>query len=649
VTTVRGFAWRNLHYALVAIFIAVLSYLQALRYYSFAPNWDLGDFVQIMWSASHGHLFTETASSFFGSAFPGNLQIDFLAIHFSPILFLLVPVYALLPSPVTLLTIQAFVIGIGGLPLFWLAMRTFGKRYLALSLLVSYLSYPIVVSTVLHGFAPEAMIAPLGIFSIYFLIDRRWAACAVALVLLCTVIEEAPILAIMICIFGLVHFRKEFARRQVALFLVAIGMLAAYMAFAFYARVAIFGLNPTGITTLISQNNWSVLGATDPTNVPAAIVKCPSCAFQALLTDGPQKVVWLLGLLAPLGFLPFFYPLALLPAIPWFFISLFSNYLGYFSLYDFQSVFAIPSLFAAAILGLRWLSRRQNGERLLKTAAVVFVILSLIFTFTVDLNPSIYGNSFTVTNRDQVKGQLVSLIPPGASVLAEDDVYPHLANGLNVYRIPPVVIHAFYAPVDSEILQRISPQFIVLDLSSQNGEISSQTKAILQGYVEPHISNYSVFAYEDGILVLEKGQVAPVVEKLALTLNYTNLLTNLKVVAAPSISGMVIYKPSGLSIRTAWFGPYAFVPPGNYTAVFRMELNAQQPLNTPLITLDASAMTGNEILASQTVYQANATGGWQTFTLHFSTKVPIFDLELRGLYPATNCQLSLDLITLNLN
>src|ERR1700731_5492111 len=95
------------------ILYSVLSVLRHTTYHSFGP--DLGIFDQVFWNTTQGRFFESTMS--LGQAEPHS----YLADHFSPIYLFLVPAYALIPRPETLLVIQTLFLALGVWPIYLLA------------------------------------------------------------------------------------------------------------------------------------------------------------------------------------------------------------------------------------------------------------------------------------------------------------------------------------------------------------------------------------------------------------------------------------------------------------------------------------------------------------------------------------------------
>jgi uncharacterized membrane protein len=628
----------NIHYAFLAFFVFLSSYLNYINYLSFSPNWDLGDFVQVFWYTIHGRPFIETATPFFSVSFPSTFQTSFLAIHFSPIIIVAAPFYAIYPAPLTLFVIGSIILAIGGLPVYWFSVEKTGNRFISLGLLISYLAHPAIFLSSLHGFVPELFLAPLGIFSFYFLLKRKIISFMISSLLLCLVIEEAGFIVLTFIVIWLISFRKSFQTKEIASLIFLLILVMSYISFAFYSRVAFFGLDEKGITSMISRNNWSLLGASSTLEVPFRLFSCPDCSLNAFAYDIQHKLSWLVLMLAPTLFMNFFFPVSLLGLVPWTFVSFLSNYPGYYSLYSFEDLFAISTIHLGSVIGLtKALSKARKPISFKKLGAFIIVfVLSLAILAGIGLQR--YGYDFKITNRDNIKERIISLIPGNASVLAETDTFPHLANRFEAYRIPSVAIHSFYSEIDKMMLNSLRPEYVLLDLRSQIGEISDQTKTILSLLIL-NSSVYSVYAYSDGIILFRMGQRQPLFINLELKLNSTNLISNMPVVSKEGRDA--IFKPYGIKTNSFWFGPYSYMPPGNYTATFVMQINSTQNYNSPVITLDAVYGLGSGILASKTIYSNEVNGSIQFFTLNFSLKSAVYDFEIRGMYPDTNSSMYL--------
>jgi uncharacterized membrane protein len=121
--TARSVSRRRIWWApwLIAGFVfAVYVALSVFRYLQFDPaSWDLGIFTEEVKQYAHLHA---PIVDIRGTGF--NLLGD----HFSPIVALVAPFFAIAPTPITLLVVQAALTAISVLPVTWVAAEKLGRR-----------------------------------------------------------------------------------------------------------------------------------------------------------------------------------------------------------------------------------------------------------------------------------------------------------------------------------------------------------------------------------------------------------------------------------------------------------------------------------------------------------------------------------------
>lgn len=94
---------------------------------------------------------------------------------------------------------------------------------------------------------------------------------------------------------------------------------------------------------------------------------------------------------------------------------------------------------------------------------------------------------------------------------------------------------------------------------------------------------------------------------------------------------------------TFWYGPYADLPRGAYTATFQLEISAVAPSNQSIIVLAIdSELSGSPVYYNvSTVYSYDfaAVGVWQNFTLSFQLEQSEYQLEFKGISPTSSVEL----------
>jgi len=136
----------------ILAYSVIFSFLSFKKYYNFYYNGlDLSIFNQLFYNTIHGQWFQIT--------FNFN---NFLAEHFSPIIFLLLPVYSVWPDPKNLLIIQSVILALGAWPVYVISLRVLTNKLIALSISLLWL-----INFLLHnGNLFEWHFMPLAIFFI---------------------------------------------------------------------------------------------------------------------------------------------------------------------------------------------------------------------------------------------------------------------------------------------------------------------------------------------------------------------------------------------------------------------------------------------------------------------------------------------------
>ncbi|WP_297500628.1 DUF2079 domain-containing protein [Thermococcus sp.] len=176
-------------YDITVVFIALayslaMTYLSLLKFKYFRyTSFDLGIFTQSLYSTLHGGLFFNTLEWQFH-----DVSTHF-GVHFQPVLFLLVPIFWIHPSAVTLLVVQSLALGSSVLLAYSLAKRVLNER-LALPLTVFYAFNSSLIGINLFEFHPVSLAVPLFLLTSIFLVEGRERAFILTSLLLLSVKED---------------------------------------------------------------------------------------------------------------------------------------------------------------------------------------------------------------------------------------------------------------------------------------------------------------------------------------------------------------------------------------------------------------------------------------------------------------------------
>jgi hypothetical protein len=159
---------------LLAVGYSVVASILSIRLHRklLTSNFDLGLFENLFFNTVHGVHGMAMGHPYFSA-------------HAEIVLYPLLPLYALVPRPETLLVLQSIFIGGASLPLYLVARRWLRSPLQALTLILAYLLYPAVHGPNFYDFHFLALSVFFILWGAFFLATRRtwqfWAAVALAL------------------------------------------------------------------------------------------------------------------------------------------------------------------------------------------------------------------------------------------------------------------------------------------------------------------------------------------------------------------------------------------------------------------------------------------------------------------------------------
>jgi uncharacterized membrane protein len=628
----------------VLIYIVVLSTFTILKNQAFLTSgFDLGIFNQAFWTTTHdSRLFYETGDLSFN---PGG---SFFGVHFSPFLFLLVPFYSILPGPEILLVMQSAICAFGAFPVFWMSRDKLGRRA-GFVLALVYLFYPALIFMNLNEFHLEAFTSTLFLFSVYYLEKEDWPKFFLFFVLSLSTIEFAPVIGVFVAVYGFILLAKRQLPRT--------KHTSIYL---FVAALISIGFLILGITVkeLLNPTTSAV-----PTPFHY-LFSNPIDIFNVLSVQLDLKFMYLIYLFGPLAFLPFLAPEALVMALPWLSLSFLSSYNPYYSIFYFYSGFVIPFIFVALPKAIsRFDSSKINGfYRSNKKRFLTLLILSmLVFSIYLPIVPDPTKSwNFTLplnSPRNEDIRRILSLVPSNASILTQNDIFPHVSNRAEAYMyLPP---NSPEISVDY-ILVDVLSQWNTWDQPDQFGERpppSNFTQIILpEDILSAQIirdGTYGILAWAENTILLKKGYTGePVIFDPSLGFNYKILRSdnaNGSVVQdANSTSGLVIN--SGDNSGVLWYGPYVNLNPGLYKVTYTVKVYDSSEINQNerYLTLDVTHSFGQVTDRKYDVNGSNVepNGQWFDLTLIFGLEEPTQNMEFRGI-GVEDHNVSLDYLVVN--
>ncbi len=641
--------------AVIGLYTLVFSYFTILKDLSFRTYaWDLGIFNQAFsTTVNNGKFFYYTPELLV------NPSGSFFGVHFSPILFLVLPFYAIFPASHTLLVMQSFVLALGAVPLYKLSVHALRFRLAAIVLVFVYLIYPPLQGINWFDFHVQAFLPLFFLSTIYFYERRSWKTYFLFIFLSLMVEEHASLIVLFIGVYGLARKRDEIVRilrnKDLKNFSLVIPVITAGLGFlwyimTFWVRDSFFPINPDFVYEFNAAANWSVLGVQSPLLIPFAIFLFPSRAIAAISYDFLAKSGYLLILFGPLAFKSFSAMKHLLPTLPWFVLALFSNYVAYYTIYNQYPAYVIAFVFVAAVFALKGKTDLPVLKKDLKIILVIgltaFLLVSPISPVVNIVYPS-YG--FRPPSEHESHLQTVlEYVPSNASILTQSNIFPHVSSRIDAYAIP--VIHQIWAmkahefkDFAREIIQKV--EYILVDF--QSDPFSSE---LVFPLIEES-QKFQVFVSDNGIVLFKRNYLekARVLSPYMATYWHNNLyLYSGERIEDPSSKSETVMYINGESGPSPlfWFGPRCLLPPGNYSITLRLKVDATEVSFTEIFTLELCSSGGQDILISKTFLDSDFSSSpiWENRTINISLNRPIVDFEVRASNISGHADIYLDFI-----
>jgi uncharacterized membrane protein len=401
----------------MALYAVGFSFVTVSRHYAFRTHaLDLGYYVQLVWNLARGH-----------GPYVSLPEMHAWGDHLSPIVYLFVPLFWLLPGPGVLLIGQSVALALGAAAVFGIARLRLGDDRPAAVFAVLYLMNPSLQGINVRDFHAAALAIPLVLAAIFFAETERWWLSGAAVLLLLACREDAALAAV-----GLGAWLTLGRRRFVWGGLVTLGALAVLAAdvywiiphfrdqpYAHLARYARFGTSLGGIVE--------------------GLLLHPLGALMSLLTL--RRLIYAFAMLAPLGFLPALGRWDLVGAVPALAQNLLSSDPILYNHRTQYQAFVLPFLVLAAIGGYARLARRTPRR-------FPRVVLGVAMAASLALGAGVVNDLAMIrwwpTAERRATHALLARVPPEASVSAQERYVPHLSLRPLIFVFPSGIDRSEY-------------------------------------------------------------------------------------------------------------------------------------------------------------------------------------------------------------
>ena len=596
-------------FLIALIYVIIISSVAIVRHNAFRTNaWDLSIYSQSLYTTlNHGKLLYNTCE------LPGNPAGSLFGIHFSPFLFLLLPIYALFQNPITLLVLRPVAISLGLIPLYWILREQHpNKKLLTFFVAIIYVIYPPITAPV-SNFDVEVFLPALFLFAMYYLKKGKLLNAYAFVVLALMVNEFVPLIILSMALYFFLLHRKNIiggllSKKVSKNAIFVILLLATSIVWFMSSSAVISHFNPNALST---KWEWGEFG-NSPGEIVTNVVTNPGKTITALLNDGQSKFLYITSLFGPLMFLSFLDPLTLIMTLPWLGASLLSINPLYYAIGTQYPAFVSPFIFVAAINGIKKLGEISNKNVIKKIGYLMTVTLAI----SILLFPA--AGDFEGRSSDDVTWRSLKEIPSTASVSVMPDVHPHLCNRLEVYPyfqqgVDYVLldIYNWWYTVELPRPAHVAPRWCDADIGDEY-EIIINAKGVLL-YQKGYTGSLKYFegvetTYKHGDVQIATGKVVQDDVNLEGSVTKTDVLVHNATDPTPLFFTV----------------PEKVLPPGTYNVT--VLLKTSEHTRSEVMTLTALKAPEQSTVSTKTIRgnDFRRTNTWQIFMLSFTLEQPTY-------------------------
>ncbi len=453
--------------AIGGMFAFVVGSIGVLRYKTFSsPNFDFGIFVNMFHNMKETGLPLVTCER--------DRLLSHFAVHISPIYYLLLPFYALFPTPETLQIGQAIVLASGVVPVYLICRKYDLRRPYAVLATLAYACLPALSCGTFYDIHENCFLTPLLLWMFYFFEKDKPLPMYIFAVLTLCVKEDAAIYVAFFALYILLGRKKRLHGTvlfavSVIWFVAAVTMLTQFGDGAMSGRYQNYIYDDSGFIGMIKT-----------------CIKNPSYIFTQFAVNGTngstlaKKLLYILQMLVPLGFVPvmtkkisryiLLFPMVLMNLMP---LYVYQYDIGF--QYSFGSLAFLVYLFIMNAADMKPLKRRFAVSFCAVAASLLFIVACIpnynYYTKAWNENQSYYNEI----------EELLDKVPSDASLTVSTFYLPHLADRSEIYEVA-------YHDIESE--DAVLTDFVVID--TRNGGQSEINKYMALGVYELYLDQPNV-------------------------------------------------------------------------------------------------------------------------------------------------------------
>lgn len=455
--------------------VAIISLAFAVAFYFFyygtacrfrgysSSDFDMGIFAQMYeYMAKTGVQYTTLER---------NTLLSHFAVHFSPIYYLLLPIYMLWRSPECLLFLQAAIILSGVIPVYKICRKYKFRNAETVFGCITYLFYPAFTSAGFYDFHENLFLPPFLLWVMYFLEKEKMAGTVIFTLLTLCVKEDAGLYIVFIGLYALFSMNKK-----------RFGLTVLLMGIIGFALTGMFinhfgeGIKSDRFAIFITEQNSGLTG------VVINVIKNPGYFLDTLLSS--EKIMFIFMTCLPLMFICFKFThwSDIFLIAPFVIVNLANEYVYQHDI-DYQYIYgSCPLLF---YLYIKNVSKCEKRYRLM---AVSMLSSTMIWNYAVSGKYQLYTENYK-NNIDAVNAanQCIETLDKSAVIYANTYICPSLYQFENVYLIDG------YEPDSND--GKPQPEYLMLNTRD------AECETLRQKYI-----TYFPVTEEHGYILLMKKQ-----------------------------------------------------------------------------------------------------------------------------------------------
>ena len=382
-----------------------------------------------------------------------GLQFFVLSNNLSPDVLLILPIFFLRQSALTLVYIQIITLGLSSVIIFWVTRKLSKSSLIATAFSIAFLINPGVWGILTFDFHMEFLMIPFYILTFYYYMTSNKKLFALSLLLLLGTLEVAPLLSITLAL-GLFAYERSQSKGKaipkdkkfmisamliaslvaLVLYYGAISYLVSSYATSYPQLPAILEISHGNIASLISSISTAVNG--------------PIQWLKSLLFVYQNPALFIILIISiPITFLGFgiaslYKPkITILLLLSWFIEVILEGWTKtapyiYPGLYGYS--YTIGATFAAALIGIMLIPNKakkiaKNYGYMIAFSTLIIAVVVSMFTLLISSAPIVFllnynnPNPIPSYNATQIT-QLANMIPQNASLFTLNFIAPHLAQ-----------------------------------------------------------------------------------------------------------------------------------------------------------------------------------------------------------------------------